>query len=158
MTHVSPLAVRRAGKRFADATELAFNAAVASAAKPSDSSASRMQVIDLPHGFGKTTTLVKLMLEPGNEDVIYVAPTLEQAQRGALEMALHSADWTDYERRALRKRFISVGMLIENRADYARNRFVIDELEAVLEKLLRGEVLAVAATSGTRYHEGAAAA
>lgn len=39
-----------------------------------------MKIIDRPHGGGKTTELVKFMLEPGNDDVIYIAPTNMQAQ------------------------------------------------------------------------------
>lgn len=96
-----------------------------------------MRIIAIGKGEGKTTALVEYMLQPGNEDVVYVAPT--QAQCGsAIRIARHLLP---RDAHISPKRFLSAqGVLFGERARGARVRCVVDELDAVLHVLLGGEV------------------
>lgn len=98
-----------------------------------------MKIINREMGGGKTTALVQIMMRPGNEDVIYVAPTLSQAHRIAYPYARQIDPNVDLNR------FVSVAGLLEFDPE-SRPRFVIDELEGLLGSLAGGEVLAVAGT------------
>lgn len=99
-----------------------------------------MKIISLDPGQGKTTALVKIMLEPGNEDVVYVAPTRKQAESAhRIAQELHDPG-TAY---GLRNRFISAS---EMKNLPSQGRYVIDEIDGVIRNLVRGEVLAIAGT------------
>lgn len=102
-----------------------------------------MKIINREMGGGKTYALVEMMLEPGNEDVIFVAPTYSQAQSIAYPYA---AQIVGESSKALRDRFISVAHLLSDRKKYEGRRFVIDEVNGVLGVLTGGHVLAVAGT------------
>lgn len=99
-----------------------------------------MKIINREMGGGKTVSLVELMLYPGNEDVIYVAPTVRQAHQLAFLEALKR------DPHVSRDRFISAGSLEYVRGRYPEARFVIDEIDGVLEYLVQGKVLAIAGT------------
>lgn len=100
-----------------------------------------MRVINKPSGAGKTTELVRIMLEPGNEDVVYVAPTRAQAERAGYLTAVST--FRQDETPELKARFISAN---EMRSRVGRNeRYVFDEFDVVLRTLL-GDVIAVAGT------------
>lgn len=110
-----------------------------------------LRIIEMKPGEGKTTTLVKIMLEPGNEDVLYVAPTNSQARIGyltALELLGKPFD-RDEGRGAkitepeLWKRFMSYETHA-HRTD--QPRVVVDELDGVIGRALNATVLAVSGT------------
>lgn len=97
-----------------------------------------MKIINREMGGGKSRALVELMLEPGNEDVVYVAPTVAQAQRIGYEYARQLDPGVD------RKRFIAASALGSLKG---RNvRVVIDEVGGVLSGLVGASVLAIAGT------------
>lgn len=101
-----------------------------------------MRIINREHGGGKTTELVRIMLLPGNEDVVFVAPTAAQAERLGYETAVQV--FGAKRSKELASRFISASAL-PNRKD-RNERYVIDELEGVISSLVGGEVIAVAGT------------
>lgn len=98
-----------------------------------------MKIIELPRGRGKTTELVILMMEPGNEDVVYVAPTMQQAQSARKIAEAHGMP------RPTLHRFISANGLSD--LHNTGTRYVVDELDGVLGYLLGGTPVAVAGTS-----------
>ena len=107
-----------------------------------------MRILNWERGCGKTTELVRIMMQPGNEDVVYVAPTYAQA-----DYALRVAERVFNNRREeLPKeylaRFISASGLKSRMQSLLRDhkRLVIDELDGVLGALFGAEVLAVAGT------------
>lgn len=105
-----------------------------------------MRILNWEHGRGKTTELVRMMMQPGNEDVVYVAPTFAQADY-ALAVA---TDMCGGVRPAgLHLRFTSV-LALGQRQGF-RGRYVIDEFDGVL---LGAEVLAVAGTCETQKPGG----
>jgi hypothetical protein len=109
-----------------------------------------VKVIDLPQGAGKTTQLIEYMLQPGNEDVIYIAPTLRQAdnaRRMAAHMVLDKASVslgfdmspiapTVSPTGKLGRRFVSAGQVVSHPRRMARSRVVIDELPGVVTELI----------------------
>lgn len=100
-------------------------------------------VIELPRAGGKTYDLVQEMLRPGNEDMIYVAPTREQAVRVGLRTAVAVFGAEDTPK--LRHRFLASRDLPG--AVRGRNaRLVVDELDGVLEVLLGAPVVSAAHT------------
>lgn len=101
-----------------------------------------MEIIDLPQGEGKTAALVDLMLEPGNEDVVYVAPTYAQADY-ARKLAV--AKFGGVEPLGFRLRFTSASGVLSYSGP--RRRYVVDELDTTLSVLLGGGVVAMACTS-----------
>ena len=108
-----------------------------------------MRILNWEHGRGKTTELVRMMMQPGNEDVVYVAPTFAQADY-ALAVA---TDLCGGVRPAgLQLRFTSVFALGQRHG--FRERYVIDEFDGVLRSLLGAEVLAVAGTCETQKPGG----
>lgn len=85
-----------------------------------------MKVFNLSPGEGKTTALVKLMLEPGNEHLIYVAPTRAQADNARrLASQLAGSNALNIPGPA---RFISAAQMDLRSGD----RYVVDELDGVL--------------------------
>jgi hypothetical protein len=85
-----------------------------------------MKVFNLDRGEGKTTALIKIMLEPGNEDVIYVAPTHAQANYAfTLAQRLAGADTLNVPGRA---RFIAARQMDL----HSGRRYVVDEADAVV--------------------------
>lgn len=110
-----------------------------------------MRIFNQPMGSGKTTELVTIMLAPGNEDVIYVAPTMSQANAAnriareiitkAMEAVGERFSGTDVGK--LTARFTSASGL----SRYPEGtRYVIDELDGVISGLVNGQVLAVSGT------------
>lgn len=109
-----------------------------------------MKVIDLPQGAGKTTQLVEYMLQPGNEDVIYIAPTVRQAEAArhmAARMILDRASASlgfDMSVIAptvspvgkLGRRFVGAGQVASHPRQFANARVVIDELPGVVTQLI----------------------
>ena len=91
-----------------------------------------MRILQMPMGSGKTYQLVWLMMQPGNEDIIYVAPTKAQADCAhQIARSLPGPNPT-------RDRFVSVSQLpIRDK----KARHVVDELVGVLSYLIGGEVL-----------------
>lgn len=113
----------------------------------------RLRIIERPKGGGKTAALIEIMLAPGNEDVVYIAPTAAQAAE-----AYRRACWLQMERgqRALinSNRFISASRFdFQHQAMHhtsAPMRVVIDEVGGALSGLLPGlSVVAVAGTDAT---------
>lgn len=96
-----------------------------------------MKIINREMHSGKTHALIEIMLAPGNSDVYYVAPTYKQADHAA-KVAKSISPRVD------RNRFVSVAAL--NAFRQPTPRFVLDEVEGVLNTLLQGKVLAVAGT------------
>lgn len=96
-----------------------------------------MKIINREMGGGKTHALVEIMLRPGNEDVIYVAPTRDQAYRIAYEYA------KTIRPGITRSRFITAADIEHNRLGH---RYVFDEVHAVLSTLVGTEVVAIAGT------------
>lgn len=110
-----------------------------------------MRIFNRPMGAGKTTELVKMLLATGNEDVYYVAPTRSQADNaykialqvfmgvngGSVHPVITNPD--------IRKRFISAATLSEMPKG---TRYVVDEVDGVLDFLIQGYVLAIAGTDG----------
>lgn len=114
-----------------------------------------MRIFNRPLGTGKTTELVKIMLEPGNGDVYYVAPTRAQAENAAniakelILKAAKSNPEVKITHSNLGYRFLSVADL--TKADPGTrygSRYVIDEISGVIGALISGEVLAIAGTDG----------
>jgi hypothetical protein len=109
-----------------------------------------VKVIDLPQGAGKTTRLVEYMLEPGNEDVIYIAPTVRQAEvarRMAARMILDRASASlgfDMSVIAptvspvgkLGRRFMGADQVASRPRRFTKARVVIDELPGVVTQLI----------------------
>ena len=103
-----------------------------------------MKIVNREIGGGKTTALVEIMLRPGNEDVIFVAPAESQAMNAYYHIAL--GVFHEKPSRALRDRFISAAGLRARKKQKQRGRYVIDELEGVIGFLVKGTVLAVSGT------------
>jgi hypothetical protein len=117
-----------------------------------------MKIIDIPQGAGKTTQLVEYMLQPGNEDVIYIAPTLRQAdnaRRMAAHMVLDKASVslgfdmspvasTVSPAGKLGRRFMGASQVARHSRQLLDARVVIDELPDVLYVLLGGSRVDVA--------------
>lgn len=101
-----------------------------------------MKIISKGLGEGKTYDLVKLMLEPGNEDVVFVAPTRAQAQDIGKRTAVITFGQRDTPE--LRSRFISAAELPNRKG--RKERYVIDEIDGVIGGLIGGEVIAIAGT------------
>lgn len=96
-----------------------------------------MNVIVKPRGSGKTTALVEYMLEPGNEDVVFVAPSQAQANVGFHrykelggnphhEHRFQSASWLEFRDKRERRPWI-----------------VIDEADGVLGYFLKAQIEAM---------------
>lgn len=104
-----------------------------------------MKIINREMGGGKTTALVEIMLRPGNEDVIYVAPTYAQAKL-AMRIAREKLKGRTLPP-DLSRRFVSASALNgpgwRSPQEY---RYVIDEFDGVIRGLVGGEVIAVAGT------------
>lgn len=96
-----------------------------------------MKIINREMGGGKTHALVEIMLAPGNEDVLYVAPTRDQAYRIAYEYAKNLSP------NVQRGRFITAADIEHNRVGA---RYVIDEIDTVLNLFIGTEVVAIAGT------------
>ena len=90
---------------------------------------------------GKTYRLVQEMLKPGNEDMVYVAPTMHQAREIAARTASEMGAEVTPE---LLKRFTSVGYIRQFQGQ--RVRLVIDEADGVLSQLLGAPVAFIAYT------------
>lgn len=92
-----------------------------------------MKVINKSRGKGKTTELVEYMNEPGNEDVVYIAPTFDQAHNAQLRFSqvsgVHGFD-------VPRNRFKSVKGLKDLPEG---TRIVVDEADGALSALLNSE-------------------
>lgn len=101
-----------------------------------------MKIISKGLGEGKTYDLVKLMLEPGNEDVVFVAPTRAQAQALGKRTAVETFGQGDTPE--LSQRFISAAELPNRKG--RKERYVIDEIDGVIGGLMGGEVIAIAGT------------
>ena len=101
-----------------------------------------MKIINREPGGGKTTALVGMMFEPGNEDVVFVAPTKKQAIDIGLRTAVTVYGAT--QDAALRDRFISVSEL-DNRKG-REERYVIDEIDGAIDFLVGGTVIAISGT------------
>lgn len=101
-----------------------------------------MKILNMPLGSGKTTALVKMMLEPGNEDVVFVAPTKSQAE--AIGYRTATTTLGQPESKELRSRFISAAELPNRKG--RKERYVIDEIDGVIGGLIGGEVVAIAGT------------
>lgn len=99
-----------------------------------------MRILNWELGRGKTTELVRIMLEPGNEDVIFVAPSMAQAEKLGYGTAV--GRFGQDESPELKARFISVGQVHLHKGA----RFVIDEIGGVIGSLIGGEVLALSGT------------
>lgn len=101
-----------------------------------------MKIIATEVGGGKTTALVDIMLEPGNEDVVYVAPTFSQsdhAHRVAKQRAADAGRPTPS-----RTRFIRADQILARAT--TGDRFVLDEVDGILHFLLGGAPVAIAGT------------
>jgi hypothetical protein len=92
-----------------------------------------MIVQSLPRQGGKTTALARYMTEPGNEDVVCLAPTRAQAN-----VVYHAAREIDPE--VDRHRFC----VASDRHHF--RRAVIDEADVVIEQLLGCRVDMIALT------------
>ena len=101
-----------------------------------------MKIINREMGGGKTTALVEMMLRPGNEDVVFVAPTRAQAVNIGLRTAVKV--FGQEETPKLRDRFISVSELLGRRD--RKERYVLDEIEGCLQYLVEAPVVAIAGT------------
>jgi len=96
-----------------------------------------VNVIAFERQAGKTRALIEFMAQPRNEDVLYLAPTAQQATN-AHHMAVGLGFLEPHDRR----RFLSVSQIVD-RIDFRRGgpaRFVVDELDGVLRLLLNGTV------------------
>lgn len=100
------------------------------------------KIINREMSSGKTTTLVRMMFEPGNEDVVYVAPTIAQAKKIALRVAVDLLGYS--ETPELSNRFIGVSEL--HRRGGLTERYVVDEVDEVLRILLGCDIVAIAGT------------
>lgn len=109
-----------------------------------------MKIISKGLGEGKTTDLVRIMLQPGNEDVVFVAPTWAQAERIGYRTAISFFGATPGKE--LQGRFISASAL-ENHVRTGKHRYVFDEVDGVLQALLRAPVIAIAGTDEDVRHE-----
>ena len=115
-----------------------------------------MRIIEKDLHGGKTTELVKFMLEPGNEDVIYIAPTLHQAQRIALAIAVDVLeDRGDEVPVTIGSRFRSLSVLKDGYTLPPNTRVVIDEIDGVLSGVLGVQVLAIAGTDSRKKYPDA---
>lgn len=105
-----------------------------------------MRIINRPKGSGKTYELVKMMMmEPGNEDIVYVAPTYVQAERIAKRLAIQ--EFGAKPSPELSMRFTNAGAVNQPGRHYPPDqRFVIDELDGVIGGIIGGNVVAVAGT------------
>lgn len=101
-----------------------------------------MKIISKGLGEGKTYDLVKMMLEPGNEDVVYVAPTYMQAQAIGKRTAV--AAFGQEDTRELAERFIPVSAMFSRQG--RNERYVVDEIAGVISYLMGSEVIAIAGT------------
>lgn len=107
-----------------------------------------MRIFEMEQGGGKTTTLVKLMFEPGNEDVVYVAPSRRQANN-AMEIA-RSLGHAPLHRRFISMREFDDLLIFERKA----LRVILDEAEWIIRSSLGvGAVVAIAGTDGKRRQE-----
>jgi hypothetical protein len=103
-----------------------------------------MKIFDLPRAAGKTTTLAKMMQE--NADLIYVCPTMGQAQRVAFVISKR------LDPNISSRRFMSAQAYLDQYgmgAGFSGDRppIVVDELDRVLETLFQTKVVAGALTS-----------
>lgn len=99
-----------------------------------------MRALALNPGDGKTTSLVQYMMREGNENVIYVAPTLAQAHNA--ERFFFNLGGSEA---AAKGRFLSVASV--DRAVIGRSaRLVFDEAEGVIEALAGARVELIAFT------------
>ena len=112
-----------------------------------------MRIIEKDRHGGKTTELVEFMLEPGNEDVFYIAPTNVQAQGVALPIARSILQERGEDIPAgLSSRFLSASALTQGPHLAPMTRVVIDEIDGVLSGVLRLQVLAIAGTDARKKH------
>lgn len=93
-----------------------------------------MNVIVRPRGGGKTTDLVRFMLEPGNEDVTFVAPTHAQADVGFRAFIREGGS------PELKHRFQPAWWLENRDMRGRRPRIVIDEADGVLGSLINAQI------------------
>ena len=109
----------------------------------------RSMMIDfiiLPRAGGKTTRLAKLMA--ADPELVYVAPTYEQAQKVGLEVTRR------YDHTVSPSRFISASKAISARA-LTGKKIVVDEVDGVLRVLLGAEEIVAVAATGTVSTRGA---
>lgn len=99
-----------------------------------------MKIINREMGGGKTRSLVEFMLASGNEDVVYVAPTISQAVHVAYRYA------KVLDPLVPQRRFISASSLAAYAEKHPGSRFVLDEVDGILGSLVNGTVLAIAGT------------
>lgn len=101
-----------------------------------------MRAIELDRAQGKTTALVKEMLKPGNEDMIFVAPTKMQAINIGYRTALGlGAPDTP----ALKSRFVSWQGGI-NQFKGRQVRLLVDEADGILSSVFGAPVHLLAYT------------
>lgn len=111
-----------------------------------------MRIIHRPKQSGKTTGLIKLM--SSDKNLVYVAATRRKAvdaERQARAMA------TEVHHEISRTRFVSAEEAARWRWPH-ETRFLVDELEDVLQKLLGSHPVELATFTGTseRFFEGEA--
>lgn len=102
-----------------------------------------MKIFNRELGGGKTTALLELMDRPENSSVIYVAPTRQQADMARSMFETMTGKKSDPARFV---KVSQVNSLLDPESHYPPLRFVIDEVEGVLNSLIGGQVLAVAGT------------
>lgn len=101
-----------------------------------------MKIFNREMGGGKTTALLELMARPENRDVIYVAPTLRQAESA----------WRMYEAMfqepTARDRFVKLDQVTSRHpgGQYPAPRYVLDEVDGLLPALVGGPVVGIAGT------------
>lgn len=100
-----------------------------------------MRTFLLPNGFGKTHELVSMMLQPGGEDIVYVAPSLQQADH-ARRLAERLSGRVYPSGSA---RFVAARSLRDHPELFRGVRLVVDEADGVLRELI-GNVVAIALT------------
>lgn len=92
-----------------------------------------MRLIELPRGGGKTTELVKIMLD--DDSVYYVAPTRKQA-----DLAAQLATQVAPKRNLSGSRFLSAQQVVSDAYLPGSATIVVDEIDGVLEVLLSRSV------------------
>lgn len=104
-----------------------------------------MKIIKLGLGEGKTTALLQIMLEPGNEDVVFITPTFAQMRVAQQMMREMKGVRTLNPKDANRFRTLQ-NLLGEGWHYPSDQRYVIDNLEGVIGGLVGGDVIAVSGT------------
>src|SRR5690606_6412884 len=94
----------------------------------------RVKIFNREMGGGKTTALLELMDRPENSSVVYVAPTKRQADMARSMFETMTGKKPDPDR------FVSASQLPRSNPGgaYPDTRYVIDELEGVIDYLAGG--------------------